>query len=428
MDIDSEKSKLKSEIETLVNEKSSFVQIFNEKKSNLEIDYGKANELYEKLKSEIGRLEEDLEIMDFGVYNPHFEFGTSDEYKNKMLEITEKQKALVRQDGATYCPTDWTVGGSKTAGKKMVRDESKLMLRAFNGECDSAVLKVRWDNVLKMEERISQAFQKINKMGEVTNVSITSSYRDLKLDELRLAHELQEKIREEKEEQRRIREEMREEEKARIEIEKAKEEAEKEESRYQKALEKAREEISKTTGVESEKLSEKIQELEKQLELAKQAKERAISRAQLTKSGHMYVISNIGAFGENVFKIGMTRRLDPMDRVDELGSASVPFDFDVHAIVYSENAPELEHKFHKYFNSNRLNLVNNRKEFFSLDIDQIENWAAENKIEISLTKIAEAREYRETISRKNQTAPVPEVSVASEFPKNLAEVFSPAED
>ncbi len=425
VDLDSEKEKIKLEIEKLTSERTDFLKGFNDKKSKLESDYNQANEIYQKLKTEKSRLEEDIEVMEFGVYKPHFEFNSSEDYRKKVLDIVEKQKDLIKQDKGTHCPTEWTVGGSKSEGKKMVRNESKLMLRAFNGECDSAILKVRWDNVLKMEDRIRHAFDTINKTGETVNTSITQEYCALKIEELRLSHELQIKIREEKEEQKRIREDMREEEKARIEIEKAKDEAEKEETRYQKALEKAREEISKSSGAESEKLIGKITELERKLELARQEKERAISRAQQTKSGHVYIISNIGSFGENVFKIGMTRRLEPMDRVEELGNASVPFEFDVHAMVYSENAPDLEHEFHKYFDSNRINLVNNRKEFFSLGIEEIEKWALENKLEISLTKLAEAREYRETINKRIvDKGTAKKIESTNEFPKDLTKIFT----
>ncbi|AVQ10754.1 PF13250 domain protein [Leptospira santarosai] len=123
--------------------------------------------------------------------------------------------------------------------------------------------------------------------------------------------------------------------------------------------------------------------------------------AQQTKAGHVYVISNIGSFGESVFKVGMTRRLDPMDRVKELGDASVPFEFDVHAIVYSENAPELEKLLHRDFEHKRLNLVNNRKEFFEIALDEIEQIVKKHKGDVQFTKAAEAREYRESMKIKS---------------------------
>jgi hypothetical protein len=139
--------------------------------------------------------------------------------------------------------------------------------------------------------------------------------------------------------------------------------------------------------------------LEQSLKNANEAKERAISRAQQTKSGHVYIISNLGSFGENVYKIGMTRRLEPLDRVKELGSASVPFTFDLHAMIYSENAPELESLLHKEFDDRRINKVNNRKEYFKVSLDEIEQ-VVKNKYEkeVDFIKVIEAQQFRETKS------------------------------
>jgi uncharacterized membrane protein YqiK len=171
----------------------------------------------------------------------------------------------------------------------------------------------------------------------------------LKLDELNLAHEYEEKVQAEKEEQRRIREQMREEEQAQREIEKTRQDAEKEENRYADALRKAQDDAAKADGKKQQKLLAQIAELEMKLAEAHANNERALSRAQQTRSGHVYIISNIGPFGEHVYKIGMTRRLDPMDRVKELGDASVPFEFDVHAIIYADDAPKLENTLHRVF-------------------------------------------------------------------------------
>jgi len=171
-----------------------------------------------------------------------------------------------------------------------------------------------------------------------------------------------------------------------------------------KALEKARSEIAKAKGEELNDLNEKIKLLEQQLEEAQKLKERATSMAELTRSGYVYIISNIGSFGENVLKIGMTRRLEPLDRVKELGDASVPFNFDVHAMIYSKDAPILENEFHKYFTERSINLVNPRKEFFSVSLQEIEEFAKAKNLEIELTKLAEAREYRETMALKASCA------------------------
>jgi hypothetical protein len=284
----------------------------------------------------------------------------------------------------------------------MTQQNIKMMLRAFNGECDAAVAKVSWNNINTMEERIRRAYEAINKMGTSNRTYVTQEYLDLKLEELRLNHELQEKIQEEREEQRLIKEQMREEEKALRELQKQKEEAEREERRYQKALEKAQQDLARATGQKQAELEAQIKELQERLHEAEANKERAISQAQLTKLGHVYIISNIGSFGEQVYKIGMTRRLDPMDRVRELGDASVPFEFDVHAMIYSENAPELETALHHHFAQRRINLVNLRKEFFKVHLDEIEAFVKQRGLDIQLTKVAVAREFMETLALRKR--------------------------
>ncbi len=196
----------------------------------------------------------------------------------------------------------------------MVKHNMKLILRAFNGECEGALADVSWNNVTRMEERIRKSFEAPNKLGEVLQVSITISYLQLKLDELHLAFEYEPKKYSDHEEQRRVREELREEERAAREIAEAREEAEREEARFQRALEKARAESAMATGIQLQKLTDQIISFEAKLDEARKKKERAISRAEITKSGFVYVISNIGSFGERVYKIGMTRRMEPLKR------------------------------------------------------------------------------------------------------------------
>jgi hypothetical protein len=311
----------------------------------------------------------------------------------------------------------------------MARQNTKLVLRAFNGECDAAVAKVTWNNITRLEERIRKAFEAINKLGTVLQVSITDAFLRLKLDELRLTHEYEDKRHAELEEQRQIREQMREEEKAQREIEKAREEAEREEARFEKALESARAEVGRASGEQLENLNAKIQDLQTQLEAARQQKERAVSLAELTKAGYVYVISNIGSFGEDVYKVGMTRRWEPMERIRELSGASVPFGYDVHAMMYSENAPALETALHKWMEDRRMNLVNPRKEFFQIGLHEIEAFARKNGVTIEFTRLAEAREYRETIAARaasqkpsaDQQDSFPEALFADSSPSKLAE-------
>jgi len=272
-----------------------------------------------------------------------------------------------------------------------------------------------------MRERVTKAYEAINKLGEPVAIEINLDFFELKLKEIYLAYEYQEKLQAEKEEQRRIREQMREEEKVRREIEKAMQDAIREEQTYNKAIEQARQEMESAQGEKLEKLKTQMAFLEEKLKEAEEKNRRVQSMAEKTKSGHVYVISNIGSFGENVYKIGLTRRLEPKERVNELGDASVPFAFDIHAMIYSENAPELESAFHKHFRSKQVNLVNSRKEFFAVSLDEIEEHAADNGLTVEFTKLAEAKEYRETmaiLSANNKEQQSKQI-VNNKFPASL---------
>jgi multidrug efflux pump subunit AcrA (membrane-fusion protein) len=362
------------------------------------------------LKTRLQGLEEQEIVEAFGFYESKYNFQDTQDYKQRLDRIRAQQKQLIKSKKAAICNTEWSVEGSLQKGKKMTDDFIKLVLRAFNGECDASIVKVKYNNIKTMENRIKKAYGDLNKLSQTTRCEITSSFLNLKLQELWLTHEYQEKKYQELEEQRIIREQMREEEKALREIEIAKQDAEKEERRYQEALEKARRDVETLTGKAQEELFIKIEELQQRLAEAEANKERAISQAQLTKSGHVYIISNIGSFGEDVYKIGMTRRLEPMDRVKELGSASVPFPFDVHAMIFCENAPELESMLHRYLGDRRMNKENTRKEFFQVSLDEIVKTVRQIdeelkicKSEIIVTKIAEASDYRKTLARERQS-------------------------
>lgn len=393
--------------------------------NSLKSKYLEKREVFKQLSEDVQLYESDIEFFDYGVYKPEFNFDDSEQYKKQIKENIARQKDLIKQKGAAICEIPWTVDGSLKKGEVMTNRNIRMTLRAFNNECDSLIGKVKWNNVKKIEERIKKAEKALAKMNISNRIYITQNYLDLKLDQLHLTYEMEQKKHEEKEEQRRIREEMREEERARREIEQAKKEAEKEENRYLKALEKAQKEAQKATGDKVTKLNEQIEILKKQLENAQIEKSRAISRAQITKSGHVYIISNIGSFGEKVYKIGMTRRLDPMDRVKELGDASVPFRFDVHAIIYSDNAPELESKLHQAFDKKRMNLINQRKEYFKVSLDEIEEVVNDSlDSEITFTKAAEAQEYRETLALLDEMENIvhdAEEFVSQKYPDNLFE-------
>jgi hypothetical protein len=251
-------------------------------------------------KRELASVEEALDIQSFGFYSPKYGFEEVAQYVSRLATIRAEQKRLITDDLAAPCDTTWTVGGSKAEGKKMVRQQAKLMLRAFNGECDAAIAKVKYDNVTTLEERLRKAFEQINKLGEVQRVFVSARYFDLKMAELHLVHEHREKVQEEKEEQKRIREQMKEEQRAQAEIDRAKAEAEKEEAQSAAALAKAQAELAviEAAGKHNDKLEALVSRLESELKEALDRKAKAIARAQLTKSGHVYVLSNIGSFGE----------------------------------------------------------------------------------------------------------------------------------
>ncbi len=194
----------------------------------------------------------------------------------------------------------------------------------------------------------------------------------------------------EREEQARIKAQIREEQKLEKEIQRELEKVERERTAIQAALDKALAEAE-------DKHSEEIERLKVRLAEAEERAQRAESRAEMTRSGHVYIISNIGSFGEGVYKIGMTRRLEPADRVRELGDASVPFPFDVHMMIASDDAPKLEHALHRQLHKHQVNKLNPRKEFFKADIDTIRQIVEENHGEVQYIAQAEALEYRQSL-------------------------------
>ena len=398
---------------TLREEAASFKKTDAERSAALEAEYRNAVAKHEALNRQIALLEENLEDLSFGLYKAHYDFQTSEEYKTARDAVRERQRQLVRAGDAAVCRVQWSVQNDAKAGQRMTKQYLKLILRAFNGECEAAVANVSWNNVQKMDERVRKTYETVNELGGVMQMSITDEYLRLKLEEIRLTFEWEHKRYEEREEQRRIREQIREEERAQREIEKATEDAQREESTYQRALDKARAEAAAATGAQLDRLTKQIAAFEAKLSEARQKKDRATARAQLTKSGFVYVISNIGSFGERVFKIGMTRRMEPMERIAELGDASVPFPFDLHAMLYSDNAPELECALHQHLSEKRLNLVNARKEFYrDVELAELEAFVKERGLSAQFIHTAEAREYRETLaaleSRRVSAPPKPQ--------------------
>lgn len=352
-----------------------------------------------ELRSQVLVLEETLLLESFALYEPKFKFNTSYEYKTRLDGVRDRQRILIKNGEAATGNTGWEVNGSKAEGRKLVNDMLKLVIRSFNNEADYCVDNVKFNNIELGEKRIRQSFEACNRLGRVMSVRLTEQYLNLKLDELHLAHEFQVKRQEEKEEAKRAREELREQQKLEQEIRAAREKIAKERKHFAAALRDLQVRLEKAaTDEDKSALLAKISEVEA-AKAALDNEEKIIDyREQNAKAGYVYVISNVGAFGDGVYKIGMTRRLEPMERIDELGDASVPFWFDVHAMVFSENAPALEAKLHERFAAGRLNKVNGRKEFFRAEITEIEAVIRANyDAVVEVVREAPAEQYRESL-------------------------------
>lgn len=344
-----------------------------------------------------------IELESFSLYTPKWKFTNSEEYRDKLLHIRDQQKTMLKEGTAACGNFTWAVNNSKAEGKKLVKDVQKLCLRSFNNECDAAVSSVRFNNYDRCEARIRKSADTIEKLGRIMQIFISERYIDLKIQELQLALEYEQKKQEEKEALRELKAQRREEEQARKEMEIARQTAEKERQHYSNALSKLTEQLQSCDSEQKKKLLERKYEIEKHLEKVIANIEDLDYRQANIKAGYVYVISNIGAFGENVYKIGMTRRLDPQERVDELGDASVPFKFDVHAMIFSENAPALEAALHREFESKKVNMINGRKEFFKVSLDEIKKVVFQNHDKaVEFIDVPSAEQYRETLKLARQ--------------------------
>lgn len=347
-------------------------------------------------------LDEETLLQSFGFYTPRYDLQTSELYKAKLEHVREQQETMVKTGKAAYGSTSWSVNNSQKEGERMVKDYVKLILRSFNNECDASITNVKFNNIEQIEKKIRKAHETLNKLGERMSIVVAPQYRDLKLQELHLCHEYQVKKQQEKEEQKRIREQMREEAKLLKEIEEMKLKLEKEEKHFHKALETINRQLQQAkTEVERQALENEKVSIEQKIAVIDKDKHDVENREQNTRAGYVYIISNVGSFGENVYKIGVTRRLVPEERVDELGDASVPFDFDIHALVFSDDAPMLENALHKAFERQRLNMINRRREFFHITLDEIESVVKTNfNKPVDFIRLADADEYRQSLVLK----------------------------
>lgn len=396
--------KLQLLVDSLHEEESSAYKNLDEMKAEAEKAVAKKQTDLNSIEKQIAEkkkqlicMDDEILVQEFGLYTPQYDFASALDYKEELTKIRQVQKDLIKEKAAVLGNTEWTVNNSKAKGKKMVSDTQKLLLRAFNTECDDLINRVKYNNFNATLDRIYKSAETITKLGSVMNISISQKYLDAKVKELRLAFEYREKKQQEKEDQKMARAEQREQAKLQREIEEQRKKVEKEQTHYQTAYEKLKLQLEQNP--EDKDLLEKKEQLENHLSDIDKALCDIDYRQANMRAGYVYIISNIGAFGKDIYKIGMTRRLDPQDRVDELGDASVPFNFDVHAMIFSDDAPALEAALHRAFEDRKLNMVNQRREFFNVTLDEIKEVIKKNFDKtVEFVDVPDAEQYR--ISQK----------------------------
>lgn len=408
--------KLQELINAKKSELTSFEQELSNRKNESTAELGKLKNQQESLQSkitdlrqEISELEEQLtstkdavSMETFGLYEPRYDFATSLGYKDRLDEVRQSQKNMIKNGGAFRIFRPMTLDNSVAKGKAMQKKNGKQLIRSFNVECEAAINKVTYSNIDRINARIQKSYDQLNKLNEPNGILLTQSYLDSKIDELHLAYEYTTKKQEEKEELREQREREREEKRAQQEIKEAQKQLNKELDHYKKAISELEEKLAKLEGSDRDAVQASIDELQKNVEESEAKKKDLDYRQENATAGYVYIISNIGSFGKDIVKIGVTRRLDPMERIDELGSASVPFKFDVHALIFSYDAYSLETELHSRFADRRINKVNNRKEYYRVPISEIKDALSEYKdLTVDFNEIPEAPEYRESLAMTN---------------------------
>ena len=308
-----------------------------------------------ELEREIVETEDTAVLQEVGIYEYRHPLDDAVAYQSELKRLRDQIKVMNRKDGgAVIGATNWTVNNSAAQGRKMVREFSKLMLRAYNAEADTLVRGLKPYKLDSAISRLDKVATTIVKLGATMNIQITDAYHRLRIRELELTADYLEKVAEEKERDREEKARLREEKKAQMEMERERKRLEKERQHHENALAAL---IAKGDEEAIARLRGEIEEIDKAIEDVDY-------RAANIRAGYVYVVSNVGSFGERMIKIGMTRRLDPQDRVRELSDASVPFNFDTHALFFAQDAVEIEAELHRRFAEHRVNRVNLRREFF----------------------------------------------------------------
>jgi hypothetical protein len=333
---------------------------------------------------ELVELNDERVLQEVGIYRYHHPLENAQEYRERLDALQERIKDAIKKGNAVLASNMFTFDNSLAKGRRMTSDYSKLMLRAYNAEADTCVRSLRAGNVVTAKKRLGATVEVIARLGAMMEMRINPTYHDIRIEELELTSDYLMKVQEEREAARDERERLREERKAAQELEEERERLEKERAHYLNVL----------GALQANGNHAAVADCQAKLDELDAAIAHNDFRLNNVRAGYVYVISNPGAFGRNVVKIGMTRRLDPMDRVRELGSASVPFPFDVHALFFSADAVTLETQLHHEFADVRLNHVNDRREFFFAGPSQVrESLVAKIGNLLEFTDQPEATQY-----------------------------------
>lgn len=374
----------------------------------------------EILRAQVSRLQQQLRGLDAKIYlqsldsyESYYNFIYSEDYLIQLKNNKLEQESMRKNSTAYICHTEWVVGESKREGKKMIKNLLELIKLAFENQCRFVLQEARYNNVISLEKRIINIFEKINKWSAITHCEVSQEYLNLRLRELHLKCEFEEKKQKEKDQQQEIRKQQRELEKERRESEKARkeiEEAEEKERRHQQELDRVRQEVRQAEGEERKQLELRVQQLESQVIKDQGDIKDATSRYRRVKDGHIYVVSNVGSFKEeDIYRIFMTRSENEDEYVRSMNPL-VPFPFDIHFKIYSEEASETITYLHQRFQDRRVNLDNERRDFFQVPLDEIEQIVEEIRQEkggiriLEFTRQPQNSEYFRSISleRKRQ--------------------------
>jgi hypothetical protein len=351
-----------------------------------------------QLRKDIAHANDEIGLQEFGFFKRKYNFTSSVKYKVELSNIRMAEKLMVKNNEAGIIIQPLTMDGSISKGKTMQKQLIKAAIRGFNGESDAILTKISSSNLEKKLTAIERSWEQLNKIYSKNFIQISQEYLELKKDELRLAAEFELKKQEEKDKLREEKEREKEERKLQAELTKQQLKYDKDITQFSNAIILAQNKLKNASEDEIDELKKQIEQYKLKIDALNIEKEELNTKFSNAKAGYVYVISNIGSFGEDIVKIGVTRRLTPTDRIDELSSASVPFKFAINALIFNDDAFDLEKRLHQHFNKYRVNKFNNRKEYFKVNLNDIKEYLEnDNSLNVEWNENPENFEYEQTL-------------------------------